>query len=442
VIVSTGVPARIFDPDRLTAVRRTGLLDTGAEEAFDRLTRLAATLLGTPFAFITIVDDTRSYWKSSVGIDSNDPADRQNTVRQSFCQYVIGSEAELIVDDARADLRTRDNPSIELMGVAAWAGFPVRSPAGHVLGTFCAVDTVTRHWTPHDIDVLRTLSRAAAGEIALRAALDDAEAATVRAEAAQAEAEDATVRAEQLADTLQQSLLPPHLPQVPGVEVAVRYRRAAAGRADVYGDFYDVFPSVRDAWAVVVGDVAGKGPQAAKVTALARYTLRAAAVRCGTPSTNLSTLNAALLAWYTDDRRFLTAIYATLRPHPDGVSVRLSCGGHDPALIRRADGRVQSLGRHGLILGWRPQPTLHDQRTILRPGDSLIMFTDGITEGRRASDRALFGLERLQQIIAETPAASADQLAAAIDNAVSDFAGGHTADDTAVLTIHVPGTST
>jgi sigma-B regulation protein RsbU (phosphoserine phosphatase) len=433
------VPPQIFDPERLAAVRRTGLLDTGPEEAFDRLTRLAATLLGTPFAFVTIVDETRSFWKSCIGVDG---ADRQNTVQQSFCQYVIGSDAEMIVEDARADPRTRDNPSIELMGVAAWAGFPVRSSDGHVLGTFCAVDTTVRQWTPHDLEVLQTLSQAAAGEIALRDAVEFAEAATAQARAATAAAESATARAEQLADTLQQSLLPPHLPEVPGVDVASRYRRATRGRADVYGDFYDVFPSVRDAWAVVVGDVAGKGPQAAKVTALARYTLRAAAVRCATPSINLTTLNAALLAWYTDDRRFLTAVYATLRPHPAGVSVRVSCGGHDPALIRRADGRVQSLGRHGLVLGWLPEPALHDQRAVLHPGDSLVLYTDGVTEGRRTGDRALFGPERLQQVIAETPVTSADQLAAAIDDAVIAFTGGHADDDTAVLTIHVPAART
>jgi sigma-B regulation protein RsbU (phosphoserine phosphatase) len=419
---------QVFDPVRLAAVRRTGLLDTGPEEAFDRLTRLAATLLGTPFAFVTVVDDIRSFWKSRIGVAG---ADRQNTVQQSFCQYVIASGTELIVPDARADRRTAENPSIELLGVAAWAGFPVRSPDGQVLGTFCAADTSVRQWTPHDIEVLETLSQAVAGEIALRQAAEDARAATVRAEAA-------TTRAEQLAETLQQSLLPPHLPEVPGVEVAVRYRRASAGEADVYGDFYDVFPSVRGTWAVVVGDVAGKGPQAAKVTALARYTLRAAAVRCATPSANLAGLNTALRAWYTDDPRFLTAIYATLRPLPAGVSVRVSCAGHDPALIRRADGRVQSLGRHGLFLGWQPEPTLHDQRTVLRPGDSLVMFTDGVTEGRRVGDRALFGPDRLRRVVADSPATSAEQLVAAIDGAVTAFTGGRVDDDTAVLTIHVP----
>ncbi|MBE1490771.1 PP2C family protein-serine/threonine phosphatase [Plantactinospora soyae] len=442
--MSTNVPALVFDSGRLAAVRRTGLLDTGPEEAFDRLTRLAATLLGTPFAFVTIADDTRSFWKSCVGVDSDDPADRQNRVEQSFCQYVIGSGTELIVPDARSDVRTAGNPSIELMGVAAWAGFPIHSPDGQVLGTFCAVDTAVRQWTRRDVDVLSTLAQAAAGEIALREAVDVARAATAQAEHATAIAEAATALAEevgaqasQLADTLQESLLPPHLPQVPGVEVAVRYRRGAGG-TDVLGDFYDVFPSVRGAWAAVVGDVSGKGPQAAKTTALARYTLRAAAVRCATPSTNLATLNTALRAWYTDSSQYLTAVYATLRPHPDGVTARVSCGGHDAPLIRRADGTVEPLGRHGLILGWLPHPALHDQRTLLRPGDSLVLYTDGVTEGHRAGDRDMFGPDRLHQVLADTQATFGEQLATAIDNAVMTFTDGHVSDDTAILVIHVP----
>ncbi|WP_436536448.1 PP2C family protein-serine/threonine phosphatase [Actinoplanes sp. HUAS TT8] len=420
-------PARVLDVARLAAVRRTGLLDTAPEEAFDRLTRLAATLLGAPYAFVTVVDETRSYWKSCVGVDSDDPADRQNTVHESFCRYVIGADAEVIVPDARADPMTADNPSIASMGVAAWAGFPVRSPDGYVLGTFCAVDTVVRQWTPHDIEILQTLAQAAAGEIALREALQDAEAAAARAE--------------QLAETLQMSLLPPHLPPVPGVEVAVRYRRGAGGPAEVFGDFYDVFASVRDAWAIVVGDVSGKGPQAAKTTALARFTLRAAAVRCAGPAKNLVTLNTALRAWYTDDTQFLTAVYATVRPHPDGVSVRVSCAGHDPALIRRAGGRVETLGRHGLLLGWRDRPALREQRTVLRPGDSLVLYTDGLTEARPADRRDMFGIERLHELLAAATADSAEQLVATIEEAAMSFTGGHVHDDTAVLVLHVPITA-
>ena len=84
--MSIGVPARVFDPERLAAVRATGLLDTDAEEPFDRLAMLASTLLDAPLAFITVVDDSRSFWKSCIGVDASDLLARQNTVQESFCQ--------------------------------------------------------------------------------------------------------------------------------------------------------------------------------------------------------------------------------------------------------------------------------------------------------------------------------------------------------------------
>ncbi|MFV2103542.1 PP2C family protein-serine/threonine phosphatase [Micromonospora sp. LOL_024] len=243
-------------------------------------------------------------------------------------------------DRQRADRHRRPrgrphprHPSIELMGVVAWAGFPLRSPTGQTLGTFCAVDTVPPQWSQQDIEVLRTLAYAASGEIALRDALHEAQAAVQRADLV-------AVQASNSALTLQESLLPPRLPQIPGVQVAVRYRRGAGGE-DVLGDSYDVFPSTGRSWAAIVGDVSGKGPEAAKTTALARYTLRAAAVLSSVASQNLATLNTALLEWYTDDSQYLTAVYATIRVTGTGASVQVSCGGHDPALVRRAGGKVE-----------------------------------------------------------------------------------------------------
>ncbi|GIJ63580.1 hypothetical protein Vau01_110960 [Virgisporangium aurantiacum] len=428
---------RVGDPARLAAVARTGLLDTGPEEAFDRLTRLAATLLGVPYAFVTVADDTRSFWKSCVGIDSTDPAQRQNRVEDSFCQYVVATGAELIVNDAPADPRTHDNPSIELMGVRAWAGFPVRDTDGLVLGTFCAVDTVPRTWTPHDIDVLDTLSHAAAGEIALRIALDEAREATRQAQSATLAALEAAEEAAMLSRTLQESLLPPALPTVPGLDIAARYLRGGRG-ADVLGDFYDVFPSLRGSWGFVVGDVSGKGPQAAKTTGLARHTLRAAAIPTAIPSLILRALNTALLEWFTDDTQFLTAVFTTLRPEGDGFTATVSCGGHDPAIIRRADGSIETLGVPAVILGCVDDPQLRDERTLLRPGDSLVMYTDGVTEARRPADRAMFGIEGLHAALASTTESTAAGLAAAIEEAVLTFTRRQVSDDTAILVVHIP----
>lgn len=177
--------ARVNDPLRLSAVEATGLLDTSAEEPFDRLARLASVLLDAPFAFVTIVDRTRSFWKSCIGVEATEPADRQNKVEESFCQYVIATEEPLIVGDAAADPRTAGNPSIEAMGVAAWAGFPLLATNGQVLGTFCVVDTVVREWTERDRTVLETLAAAASGEVALRTAVATATTATAAARSSQ-----------------------------------------------------------------------------------------------------------------------------------------------------------------------------------------------------------------------------------------------------------------
>lgn len=424
-------PLRVFDPARLAAVAHTGLLDTGPEEPFDRLSRLAATLLEVPMAFVTIVDERRSYWKSCIGVGSADPADRQIKVEESFCQYVVGAAEPLIVTDARADERTRDNPAVTGMGVAAWAGYPIHSPDGQVLGTFCVVDTAPRSWSARDLEVLDVLSQAASGEVALRHAIDIANrhAAELLVAGRQSAA---------LAQTLQESLLPAHPPEVPGVEVAARYLPAAGG-AEVVGDFYDVFQSGRTTWSLVIGDVAGKGVEAAKTTALARYTIRAAAMRTASPRRVLWQLNEALLVQRPDEETFLTACYAALRLGSNaagGVGVTICSAGHAPALMCHRDGRVSEVGGYGQPLGLFANAELADHRLSLLPGDALVLHTDGVTEARRG--KAFFGEQRLHDLLTEAAGLSAAQVALKVETAVCDFTGGPLADDTAVLVLRVP----
>lgn len=167
---------------RLRAVAATGLVGSDVEEVFDRLTQLASDLFGVPCAFVTLVDDTRSFWKSCLGVDAIDAAGRQNLVGESFCQYVVATGAPLLIDDARLDPRTKRNPSIASMGVVAWAGAPVLSAEGEVLGTFCVVDGVPRRWTAADEGRLEIFAGAAASEIRLRTALREAQQVSRRSE--------------------------------------------------------------------------------------------------------------------------------------------------------------------------------------------------------------------------------------------------------------------
>jgi hypothetical protein len=185
-----------------------------------------------------------------------------------------------------------------------------------------------------------------------------------------------TVKA--IAGTLQESLLPAHLPVIPGIETAVDFR-AAGKRHLVGGDFYDVFQRDDGSWTVIVGDVLGKGATAAATTGLARYTLRAAAVQESQPSRILHLLNDAILRQSPEQSCTVVCGRIDLK-QADGARVTLSVGGHPLPLVLRADGVVEQLGRPGTLLGVLPDPDLADHTADLAPGDALILYTDGLTD--------------------------------------------------------------
>lgn len=424
-----GVPGEVFDPKRLEAVRASGLIDTAPEEAFDRLTRLAAALLDTPFAQVTVVDDERSYWKSCIGargagIEANDLP-----VEDSFCQYVIGEGRELIVEDVRLDPLTAANPLIERFGVAAWAGYPIRGANEQIIGTFCVIDVREREWSSRDIEILSTLSHAATGEIALRAALESAELAAVMSR-------ERGAHASGLARTLQETLLPPTLPQMPGMEAAALYLPGDEGVL-VVGDFYDLFLREGGTWGVVMGDVAGHGVAVAAVAASARGSLRTLATIEPSPARVLAALNEAVLQAAGDDaERLLSVVYATLDAVPEGFVVTLGNAGHMPTLLRRSDGSVEFIGEPGLLLGCQPDLPVTDIEGVLGPGDALVFYTDGVTEARRGPEP--FGPERLHALVEQTAPMNAAETVATIEEAVLDWTKGKITDDTAILVLLVP----
>ena len=413
--------------------------ETAIDEAFERLTRAATAILTAPLSFVTVIDTTRSWYRSCVGLAPD--AERFAEMEESFCQFVVESDEPLILADARADRRTRGHPAIASMGMVAWAGFPIHGPDGEVLGTFCVVDTVPRQWSARDVLVLETLAGAASGEIALRAALGAERQAHAEADRQASEAAglarlvvESGERTRLLARTLQRSLLPPVLPDVPGLEVAARYQPARG--EEVVGDFYDVFKAARSSWCVVMGDVCGKGPEAATVTALAHYTIRAAASESVIPSRVLGRLNAALLQQRPGDERYLTVALANLRLSERGVLVTLSAAGHPLPLLRHGD-TVQEACRPGMALGMFDSPALLDTRFVLEPGDSLVFYTDGVTESRRGAEE--LGVDGLRQLIAMAGrGSSAAHLAAFLEARVGEYRDGLPRDDTAILVVHMP----
>jgi serine phosphatase RsbU (regulator of sigma subunit) len=204
----------------------------------------------------------------------------------------------------------------------------------------------------------------------------------------------------------------------------------------VGGDFYDLFGSGENVWTVVVGDVCGKGIEAAAVTALARYTLRAASLQTDVPREALQLLNDALLRQRPGDERFVTAVYVIARVMAGGIGLSLSSAGHVPPLLRRADGTVEVLASAGMPLGLFNDPSPSGAEAELRRGDALFLYTDGVTEARRGPDE--FALDRLQATVARTVGMSAERSAALIEDEVTGFREGRAADDTALLVLAVP----
>jgi integral membrane sensor domain MASE1 len=239
---------------------------------------------------------------------------------------------------------------------------------------------------------------------------------------------------EQIADTLQESLLP-ELPDVPGIEAAVDFH-AAGERHMVGGDFYDLFQAEDGSWGVVVGDVLGKGAEAAATTSLARYTIRAEAARERRPSRILERLNDAILRQNPDQS--CSVAYSRMELEPGaGARLTVSIGGHPLPLILRADGTVDTLGKPGPLLGVRPQPMLSDFEAELGAGDALFLYTDGLTEAH-APDR-IYSPEELGSALSAQAGKSAGSITAGIHQRLLGPGPEELRDDVVLFVLRVPG---
>ncbi|MFI9543654.1 PP2C family protein-serine/threonine phosphatase [Streptomyces sp. NPDC052016] len=261
------------------------------------------------------------------------------------------------------------------------------------------------------------------------------------AEEARRQAEADRARLQDALAVLQQSLLPDSLPPVPGVETAAYYHTASPDRLG--GDFYDVFPVDGKRFAFFLGDVCGKGPQAAALTSLTRYTLRAAAMHDPDPVSALTSLNKVLHERYTGsgDPRYCTAIFGTLESDATTgqVAVQLASGGHPPVLVLRADGTSDYLPTPGgLLVGVLPEARFTAVRTVLAPGDTLLLYTDGLTEARTGKDRtSLYGDDGLLAFATSHAGASPHAVVQALIGLLDSFGDGLD-DDTALLALGAP----
>jgi serine phosphatase RsbU (regulator of sigma subunit)/PAS domain-containing protein len=298
------------------------------------------------------------------------------------------------------------------LGLRAVLIVPLRTPAG-VLGALTfAMSESGRSFGPDDLALARGLAARAA------LALENARLYRERTH---------------IARTLQRSLLPTRLPEVPGIDLAARYR-PAGDHNEVGGDFYDVFPSEAGVWTAVTGDVVGKGPEAAALTSLARHTLRAAALRVQSPIENLALLNEALLgSQEVGPTRFCTVVYARLCPNSKGVLVTLANGGHVPPTVVRAGGDVDFVRVPGTLIGAFPDPALEQRDVQLGPGDALVLYTDGAVEIR--GEDGDFGERQLVETLAAHAGGEAAELIEAVERAAVDSQGGNPRDDIALLAV-------
>src|SRR5829696_7974423 len=238
-----------------------------------------------------------------------------------------------------------------------------------------------------------------------------------------------------IASVLQHSLLPRSLPEIKGFEASSRF--LAAGEAyEVGGDFYDVFRSGSGSWTAVIGDVCGKGPEAASLTALARYTVRTASSPESSPSEVLRTLHNSIRS-ERSDFRFCTAALARIQTPSNGTGgarLTVALGGHPLPIVLRSDGRVETIGEPGTLLGVLPSPALADVDGTLDVGDSLILYTDGVLDIANREKRG--DPDWLKDQIAAAAGKNAEEIAERLAQAAIERHGDELRDDIAILVLH------
>jgi serine phosphatase RsbU (regulator of sigma subunit) len=328
------------------------------------------------------------------------------------------------------------------LNITSWMCVPLIA-RGRILGAISFISTDSnRRYGPEDLDQAEDLGRRAS------TAMDNARLFEERSH---------------IARTLQHSLLPPQLPDIPGIEIAARYRPTGEGN-EVGGDFYDLFETAEGDWAIVIGDVCGKGADAAALTGLSRHTIRTAAMQHKDPSTVLAMLNEAIIL--QDTGRFCTVAYARLEPAGNRGTGRISddrfqagmlgqllraqllpatwvapharitlaLGGHPLPYVVRREGPVEVVGTPGTLIGIYPDIELFDVEVTLGPGDAMVLYTDGVSE---EPDPSGVDETMLDEVLRECIGLSASAMAERVEQAAVERQLGGVRDDIAILVVRI-----
>jgi serine phosphatase RsbU (regulator of sigma subunit) len=243
-----------------------------------------------------------------------------------------------------------------------------------------------------------------------------------------------------LAQTLQQSLLPRRLPEIPGVRLTARYRAAAQGQ-EVGGDFYDVFTMGDGSWGIAIGDVTGKGPEAAALTSLARFSLRGMAAR--DPAVALWMLNDSVRRDSSRvSEQLMTVLFAVAELRGDDLVLDFASAGHPPPLLLHRDGEVEGLSVAGPLVGLTENPEYHASQVALGAGEALLLYTDGLTDARAPSQQ--LDEDQLVELVRRAGGLRGEELTRFLEHSAT--AGSDPRDDIAMLLVErdqvtVPGSA-
>ncbi|KUI16238.1 serine/threonine protein phosphatase [Mycobacterium sp. GA-1285] len=342
------------EEQRLHSLAQLNILDTPAEERFDRIIRLAQLIFDVPRAYINFIDRDRQWCKQAVGVGLEISGPR----RTSVCRATIArtydkpSEPALIVDDLTTEPEFAALPAIAAAGgIRFYAGYPLFGPGGHAVGTFCIYDLKPRSLDTRQREIFRQLASWAQHELERS---DDLERAAA----------------------IQRLLLPTSLDDLPGYSVCAMCSPAFA----IGGDFYDWYP-VQGGAMFTVADVMGKGLGAALLTASVRSALRGAsrAVDQVAHDADLSAAINSVAAQLAEDfgrtDTFVTMFHARL----DTMTGRVQYvdAGHGIAAVLRRTGAVERLPSGGLPMGVMPDDRWESHETVLESGDMLVVASDG-----------------------------------------------------------------
>jgi sigma-B regulation protein RsbU (phosphoserine phosphatase) len=417
-VMSAATINPVAEAGRMAAVRRYDILDTPPDGAFDRIAATAAELFDVPIGIVSIVDTDRIWFKAHHGLEGVTEIGRE----PGLCASAILGDQPWVVNDAASDPRTLANPLVAGdFGLRFYTGVPLTTSDGHNLGTLCVLDHRPRTVTPAESRMLANLATLVMDQLELR----------LSAARALGLAETRHLETQQLATALQRSLLPPQLPEIPHLALAAAYFPASLH--EVGGDFYDVFPIDAGTWGVTIGDVCGKGPEAAGRTSCARYSMRTAAIHEPAPSRVLHVVNRALLvdAEPLLDAPFVTALFARVHPDQDATTVTFAAAGHPLPTLLRADGTVEQVGTSGTLLGVFPDVRTSDTTVQLAEGDTMVLITDGVLD----SGHPRLEQEGFEDVLRSSRGLTPQGLAARIRSAVSS----EQADDVAILVLAASG---